>query len=744
MDVSKQQEREFKVRLVLLNGQEKHGYIVRFLPQVRRLALIEEESNNVAYFDASEIAYVGFLRTEQSFSPLPKLAGMQERIVHTVIGHDFHVQSTDIKHEDDFFAFAIDEESPFERFFFYKHGIRNIEHPKPIGQTLVERKELSRDEVEKALAHQRELKTKTLGNILVEHKKIKPVDVKSALEKQIKKPQKIGEILLESGLIKQEDLNKALLEQAKNKRLRVGEVLINMGVLSEEGLIATLAKKFHLPYVDLNEYEINHLAFGQIDLDTLLHFQVLPIATDKNTLTLACSDPINFAGFDAVRFQTRKRITEVLAIPSQIKEHIAKEIERFTNDENDYLWIERIGDEGEDVEDEVFAIKAAETRPIVQLVDKILLNGINRNASDIHILPLEKELKVLYRINGDLQRALVLEKWVQRRVISRIKLLSGMNIADSRITQDGRLMVRHKEGSIEFRVSCIPNAFGESIVMRVLNKEKAIGLEPLGISEKDRKSLSNIIRRPYGLILSTGPTGSGKSTTLHALMQSIADLPLHIVTIEDPVELIIKGANQIQVNNKSGLTFANILRNVLRHDPDVIMLGEMRDEETASIGIEASLTGHMMLSTLHTNSATDTVGRLEDMGIPCYLLSSALHGIISQNLMKRLCEHCRKPFDSDADDIYHILEAMGYDRPSALYQPGQCEHCNQTGFSGRVMVYEYLEVTAPIRQAIHDGKVAHELQKLAEQEGMVPKAQHALTLAEQGIICRDDLMRLLI
>jgi len=280
--------------------------------------------------------------------------------------------------------------------------------------------------------------------------------------------------------------------------------------------------------------------------------------------------------------------------------------------------------------------------------------------------------------------------------------------------------------------------------MRVLDKEVAANMETLGVSQRDRMALNRMIRKPFGLILATGPTGSGKSTTLFALVQSIIDLPVHILTIEDPVESEIKGANQIQVNTKIGFTFASILRNVLRHDPDVIMVGEMRDPETTSIGIEAALTGHLMLSTLHTNSAVDTIIRLQDLGIPNYLLAPALQGIISQNLLKRLCDQCKKPIEDQDDEIYGILDAVGYKRPTSLYAPGKCDQCNQTGFSGRIMAYEFLEVTDAVRQAIHDGKIGTELQNVAESEGMVPKAKHALSLAESGVICRDDLFKLLI
>jgi type II secretory ATPase GspE/PulE/Tfp pilus assembly ATPase PilB-like protein len=740
-----QQKNGLEVSLGLLSGDEEHGRLIRFSPLMRTLHL-QVGPDRVEHFDVPEVAYIGFHRAEGTLPSLPALEGMEVMIVHTVTGKQFRVQMVESKtHKEGFYAFIESEDSQFDHLFFYNHGVRIFEQPKAIGQVLIDEKAASPREVRKALSEQQTLKKQPLGGVLVAQQKVESADIEEALARQRRKPKKIGDILIEAGLIKDDDLQKALVEQSKNRELKVGQVLIEMGVVTEEELISALAKKFHMPFVDLNDYTINPMVVEEIDSDILLRFQVLPIASDEHTLTLAASDPLDIEGFDTIRFQTKKRISEVLASPSQIGKLLKRELAAGSGGEEDWLWIERVGGEKEEaLENEVVEVKAAEAPPIVRLTNKILINGICKGASDIHVLPQAHKVLVLYRINGDLQQELELEKWVQRRMISRIKLLSGMNITDHRVTQDGHMMVRYEGGVMEFRVSCIPNAFGESIVMRILNKEMAVDLETLGLSEKDHHSLALLARKPFGLILATGPTGSGKSTTLFALLQGMIHLPLHIITIEDPVESEIKGTNQIQVNTKVGLTFASVLRNVLRHDPDVIMVGEMRDQETASIGIEAALTGHLMLSTLHTNSAVDTIIRLQDLGIPNYLLAPALRGIISQSLLKRLCEQCRQPLDDEDDEVYQLLEDMGLERPKTLYQPGQCDSCNQSGFSGRVMAYEFLEVTEPVRQAIHDGKIGHELQEVAEKDGMISKARHALSLAESGVICRDDLVKLLI
>ena len=740
-----QQKTELEVSLGLLSGDEAHGHLIQFSPLMGILHL-QVDTNCVEHFDVPEIAYIGFHRPENTLPSLPPLEGMEEMIVHTVTGKQFQVHMVETRtHKEGFYAFIDSKDSQFERLFFYNHGVRIFEHPKTIGQLLIDGQAASPHEVREALSAQAILKKQPLGGVLIAQQKVKAADIEDALARQRKKPKKIGDILIEAGLIKEDDLQEALAEQSKNRTLKLGQVLMNMGVVTEEELISALAKKFHMPFVDLDVYTINPLVVHEIDSEILLRFQLLPIASDEHTLTLAASDPLDIEGFDAIRFQTKKRISEVLASPSQIKKLLEQEISTVSSGDEDWLWIERAGSEKEEgLENEVVEVKAAEAPPIVRLTNKVLINGICKSASDIHVLPQAHKVLVLYRINGDLQQELELEKWVQRRMISRIKLLSGMDITEHRLTQDGQMVVRHEGGVVEFRVSCIPNAYGESIVMRILNKEMAVDMETLGLGKKDRHALAALARKPFGLILATGPTGSGKSTTLFALLQGMIHLPLHIITIEDPVESEIKGTNQIQVNTKVGLTFASILRNVLRHDPDVVMVGEMRDAETASIGIEAALTGHLMLSTLHTNSAVDTIIRLQDLGIPNYLLAPALRGIISQNLVKRLCEQCRQPLDDEHDEVYQLLQEMGLDYPKTLYQPGQCDDCKQSGFSGRVMVYEFLEVTETVRQAIHDGKIGHELQEVAEKDGMISKARHALNLAESGVICRDDLVRLLI
>ena len=737
---------EFKASVTLFNREVRQGYLINFDPKTQRLAL-RNDTDEIKYFDVPKIICLTFDSTIDS-PIIPAKEHLEEMIINTVTGDQFHVLVAPSRpHDLGIFCFSKDDDPKKSYYYFYKHGIRTLEQPAPIGQILSMDNNISDNDVERALDTQKILKKKQLGDILVDTHGVDQKEVEKAVTTQKRERKPIGEILIEAGMIKDDDLQQALEEQSKNRSLKIGQVLLKMGIVTEEEIASALAKKFNMKLIDLKDHIINPELIELFDINLLLRFQLLPISSTEDTLTVANADPMNFEAFDAIRFQSTKHIIEVLATPTQIQHILSEYVGAKDNadDGEDWLIVERIDDDKDESGDnEAIEIKAAEAQPIVRLVNKMLSNAIQQGASDIHVLPQAKKLLLLYRINGDLKQMMVLEKWVQRRMVSRIKLLSGMNIAEHRMTQDGRMMVRTEENVVEFRVSCIPNAYGESIVMRVLDKEVAANMETLGVSQRDRMALNRMIRKPFGLILATGPTGSGKSTTLFALVQSIIDLPVHILTIEDPVESEIKGANQIQVNTKIGFTFASILRNVLRHDPDVIMVGEMRDPETTSIGIEAALTGHLMLSTLHTNSAVDTIIRLQDLGIPNYLLAPALQGIISQNLLKRLCDQCKNPIEDQDDEIYGILDAVGYKRPTSLYAPGKCDQCNQTGFSGRIMAYEFLEVTDAVRQAIHDGKIGTELQNVAESEGMVPKAKHALSLAESGVICRDDLFKLLI
>jgi len=790
------------VTIKLMNGDKLEGHMLGFSPVMSTLHFFETNQageSSSRRLNVEDIVFVALHDMGDSTIESPsklQLKQMDELKVITVNQDRFDVFAFPaMSNTPGFFAIGAGDDLPYERVFFYHHGIRYQEKPERLGDLLIDQESIASedltqalkiqldsmpslgdvlkdqgkvqdkdldkalevqhhqrmkmgdllveqdlvtaDEVQNALDIQGDSKDKPLGHILIEEGKVEGKHIDSVLKIQSRRKMRLGEILIEAGLITENDVQFALDEQ-KVRGQRIGEVLLSTHTITEDELLTALAKKFRLPTVDLDTYEINPAAATEISREVIEKYQVIPIDTDTHSLTIALADPMGLEAYDEISFNTGKKVHEVMVKASQLKENIKVFLQENLADEElscEFLHMEG-GDSDEPV-NELEITQSAEDAPIVRLVNRIIRNGLRKKASDIHILPQATHIILAYRLNGQLLSENALEKSLCKQIAARIKILCGMDIAEQRLPQDGRLQLRDGKHKYEFRVSCIPNAYGESLVLRVLNKEMAVELDVLGLREEDMKQLSIMARKPYGLVLVTGPTGSGKSTTLFALLKSISHLPAHILTIEDPVESEIDDANQIQVNQKIGMTFARVLRNVLRHDPDIIMIGEMRDPETAEIGVEAALTGHLMFSTLHTNSAVDTIIRLNDLGIPNYLIAPALLGIISQNLLKKLCLDCREQLDND-DPAFEMVGDLGFDVPEQLYKAVGCEHCNQTGYSGRVMSYEFLVVNAKVRQAIHDGVKGQEMQRIAADSGMQPKSISALKMAAEGTIDYND------
>jgi type IV pilus assembly protein PilB len=561
---------------------------------------------------------------------------------------------------------------------------------------------------------------------------------------------RLGEMLVQLGLLSEPDLERALVKQRKLRGRRLGEVLVEMGLIEEVTLITVLARKFAMPFVDLNDYEIDERARGLLTPAKMRKLQVVPLSVGPHSVTVAISDPLDLDVHNTLRFLLRTEVREVLVLPSQLQAALGslpeplpppETTQPIEEEEEDLgqLAVQAVGDadSGEDQVAEL--LRDAEAAPVVRLVQQILAKGLSRGASDIHLLPRADGLSVAFRIDGDLIEQRLLDPRIMRQVVSRIKVVSGMDIAERRMPKDGRLMLRLRGEKYEMRVSSIPNIFGESLVLRVMGQQGSLPLEQLGIAREHIEALERVTRRPFGLVLVTGPTGSGKSTTLFSLLRTITDCGLHIVTIEDPVEAVIPGLNQIQVNAEIGLDFSLVLRNILRHDPDVIMVGEMRDKETASIGVEAALTGHLMFSTLHTNSAVDSIVRLTDMGVPSYLVAPSLLGILSQRLVKCLCPKCRTQI-APSRALERALERAEMRFRGPFFGPRGCDACSE-GYKGRTLLYEYLEISKPVREAIHENITGDGLQKVAVQAGMKPRAQFALELAQRGVIAADTLLQ---
>jgi len=798
--MARKDQRYQNVSINLMNGDMLEGHMLGFSPIMHKLHFFEKnlpEGSGSRKLDIEDIVFVGLYRSDSSVAEhASQLQHMDALKVVTVNRDTFEILAyPSISNTPGFFALGKDDDFPYDRIFFYHHGVRYQEKPERLGDLLIDQESIVAEDLQHALelqtqsmpslgdvlkdqgklgekdldhalllqGHQRmkmgdllikqELVTvgdvedalkeqtgvndKPLGHILVEKGKVQDSHINSALQIQNRRKMRLGEILVEAGLITDDDVQFALDEQ-KVRGQRIGEVLLSSQVITEDELLSALSKKFRLPTVDLDSYEINPAAGTEIAREVVEKYQIMPIDTDAHSLTIALADPMGLSAYDEISFKTGKKVYEVMVKASQLKHSIADLLKEDLADEE--LSCEFLHDEAEDLDElanELEITQSAEDAPIIRLVNRIIRHGLRKKASDIHILPQAKKITLAYRLNGQLLSENALEKSLSKQISARIKILCGMDISERRLPQDGRLQLRDGNKKYEFRVSCIPNCFGESLVLRVLDKEMAVELDVLGLRDEDMVKLSTMVRKPYGLVLVTGPTGSGKSTTLFALLKSISHLPAHILTIEDPVESEIDDANQIQVNHKIGMGFARILRNVLRHDPDIIMIGEMRDPETAEIGVEAALTGHLMFSTLHTNSAVDTIIRLNDLGIPNYLIAPALLGIISQNLLKKLCLECREELDSH-DPAFAMVADLGFDVPESLYKAGACEHCNQTGYAGRVMSYEFLVVNERVRQAIHDGVKGQDMQRIVAESGMQPKSASALKMAADGVIDYND------
>jgi len=789
------------VTINLMAGQTITGHLLGFSPIMTKLHFFEtgeEGQESSRKLDIEEIVYIAFHDpfTASAEHSSGKLEHMDELKVITVNQDSFDIlASPAMTNTPGFFAIGQDNSLPFERIFFYHHGLRYQEKPERLGDLLIDQELLDQEDLQQALKMQAKsmphlgdvlkeqgkikdedldfaLKTQQIqrmkmgdllvdqelvtpedvhealqqqaqsndlpiGHILKEQGKIHEDDIHSALKMQQRRKMRLGEILTEAGLISEDDVQFALAEQKVRGR-RIGEILLGSQMITEDELLSALAKKFRLPTVDLEAYDINPLAGNEVGREVIEKYAVLPIDSDEHSLTIALADPMGLEAYDGICFKTGKKVHEVMVKTSQLKNYINQFMrEDHADEELSCEFLEQDVEHQEEPLNELEITQSAEDAPVVRLVNRIIRNGLRKKASDIHILPQAKKITLAYRLNGQLLAENSLDYSLRKQIAARIKILCGMDIAEQRMPQDGRLLLRDGNQKYEFRVSCIPNAYGESLVMRVLNKDMAVELDVLGLRDADVKQLGTLARKPYGLMLVTGPTGSGKSTTLFAVLKSIAHLPAHILTIEDPVESEIPGANQIQVNHKIGMGFARILRNVLRHDPDIIMIGEMRDQETAEIGIEAALTGHLMFSTLHTNSAVDTIIRLNDLGIPNYLIAPALLGVISQNLLKKLCTECRTALDSD-DPVFTTISDLGFTAPTKLYRAVGCEHCNQPGYAGRIMSYEFLVVNEKIRQAIHDGVKGQKMQQIAVDNGMLAKSESALKMAAEGIIDYND------
>src|SRR6266403_794838 len=562
---------------------------------------------------------------------------------------------------------------------------------------------------------------------------------------------RLGDLLVADGLLTAEQLKKALAEQ-KGSPEKLGSVLIRLNFVNEDQLIGFLSRQYGVPSITLGQLDIDPDVLKLVPAPIARKYEVIPVRKMGNSLALAMADPTNVFALDDISFMTNLQVLPLVASQTAIKKAIDRNYESKTEAitsvlsdmQTDLANVEVVGEDGEEGSKvDVFELKeSADEAPVVKLVNMVLVDAIQKGSSDIHFESYEKIFRIRFRMDGVLHEMLAPPKRLEAAILSRLKIMSNLDIAERRLPQDGRIKLRYNTREIDFRVSTLPTIFGEKAVLRILDKESLkLDLTQLGFDEWSLDKFNAAIHQPYGMILITGPTGSGKTTTLYSGIHTINSPDVNIMTASDPVEYNLKGVNQVQINEGVGRTFAAALRSFLRQDPDVILVGETRDLETAQISIRAALTGHLVFSTLHTNDCPSTIARLLDMGIPPFLVSSALLLILAQRLARRVCADCREPYDADEDSLApygHLPQGLG---SCTFYRGKGCATCNFTGMRSRVAIYEVMPASPEIRDLILRNAPSSEIREVAESQGMRTLRQAGLLKVIDGTTTVEEVLR---
>ncbi|MCX8084318.1 MAG: ATPase, T2SS/T4P/T4SS family [Calditerrivibrio sp.] len=551
----------------------------------------------------------------------------------------------------------------------------------------------------------------------------------------VRKKIKIGELLREKNLITEAQLKVALSEQ-KTSGKKLGEVLQDLGYVTERQILQIIAEQIGTKIIKASDVEVSPELKKTIPESVARRLGIVPIKSDSTKLFIATNDPTNVGIYDELERMIRKEIYPFVVT----KDDLLFLMEKIYGTED------RLYKTAEDVSKKLSVIgkedaleNLAEDTPVINLVDGIINKAVMDHASDIHIEPDEDKLRVRYRIDGILVEVLGLNRTIHPAIVSRIKIMAGMNIAEKRVPQDGRFKMFSGGRDVDFRVSTLPTNFGEKVVLRILDRSKTllelsnIGMDPYSLSVYE-----SIVSKPYGIILISGPTGSGKTTTLYATLNKLNTPEKNIVTVEDPIEYNFKLINQVQTDETAGVTFASALRSILRQDPDIIMVGEIRDKETAEIAIQASLTGHLVLSTIHTNDAVSSVVRLVDMGIENFLVGTSLLGVVGQRLVRKICPVCKESYSPEPE----MLERLSLKENSVTFYRGKgCPECKYTGYSGRIGIYEVLKIDGTMKQMITKGKSVDELRSYAIRSGFRPMFEGGMELVKKGVTTIEELLR---
>jgi type IV pilus assembly protein PilB len=552
---------------------------------------------------------------------------------------------------------------------------------------------------------------------------------------------KAGEIAVKKGFVKKEIVDKALSIQKVTKEPLL-KILLDMGAITDVQFAQILAEQWGYEYVDLINYAVDKEILRNVDPDKARYYGFFLMKKEGDRFSIAIADPTNIETLDYIRLALGNNLRIFVATKPAIKQSIEKYYEMET--------ALKMAEEEATGSPELVAIKEdvdlaklremGEEAPVIRIVNNFISQAIVEDASDIHVEPMENSLRIRYRVDGILHEKQSLPKSIQPGVVTRLKIISNMDIAERRVPQDGRLSLKFEGRPIDFRVSSIPSIFGEKVVLRILDRTASIKpLDQLGFSEYNLKRFENVISQPYGMILISGPTGSGKTTTLYSCLDRLNSPTKNIITVEDPVEYQLKGINQMQVNEKAGLTFATALRYILRQDPNIILIGEIRDAETARIAIESALTGHLVFSTIHTNDSSSIATRLIDMGIEPFLVASSLIGATAQRLIRKVCNYCKVPYNPSRD----VLENLGFqiDESVTFYKGEGCDRCSNTGYKGRMAISEILPISPEIQKMILKRASSKEISAQAKREGMKTLLDDAMTKAAEGLTTLEEVVR---
>jgi type II secretory ATPase GspE/PulE/Tfp pilus assembly ATPase PilB-like protein len=751
--------------LELMDGRTEEAKLVRdFLPQENEIRVERIKSGLFHAYSLTKVCCV-LMRPEDHPITFPDREHALEEVILTTDKHYLVAVPKDQQTPNGFYGLSTDVSSPHKLIFFTNRGVKARRQERCVGEILEEKGLVSRFSIDKALGEQKKLRERRIGDILSEKYDLPRASIESVIDKaqkdgKITPRMKVGDILVEAGLLSQEDIEAALSNQEVGKRKKIGALLIEGGMITERQLLAALAVKFRMPFIDLDETPPpTPETLSILPADVINSLQVLPLDHDDKRLVVATSEPTDYTIPDSLRFYTKLRVDLVVATAAQIDAALMKYYPKKEYGVEEFL--SAMSSEPPLIEQETQEGDVSETdSQIVTLVNKILLDGSAKGASDIHFEPGQRDqpFQVRYRIDGICRVANQIPTTFKKAVISRLKIISSLDISEHRKPQSGKIVLWSQNRQIEYRVEITPTTGGnEDAVLRILQSSHPIPLEKMDFSQTNLDAFRRILSQPYGIILCVGPTGSGKTTTLHSALQHLNTPDVKIWTVEDPVEITQAGLRQVQVQPKIGLTFQEALRSFLRADPDIIMIGEMRDADTAKTAIEASLTGHLVLSTLHTNNAPETINRLIEMGLDPFHFADALLGVLAQRLARRLCDRCKEPYHPSREEYdallhtytpHHFVLHGGapYSADLQLMKKTGCEACGGTGYKGRVAIHELLVNTEGIKPLIRHKAISDNLREQALQDGTrtllmdgIQKVFLGLTdLTEVLQICRQE------